>query len=464
MKNYISKTPVFVFLLIIILFLMGLLPSFTFFDNEVQTVDLLSDIRKDLEREYNEIILPALPQAPPKKIAKHVSNVPLNVTCIVDYADSTQRGMQSYYKRLNQLDELDRPLHIAFLGDSFIEGDILSGDLRSLLQSEYGGCGVGLVGITSPTYGFRKTVRHRFKGWKSHFFTDTLDFSYRKASLGCAYFYAKGKSYVKLQGESSYGEHLDSCQKSSLFYLAPKSSIVYSRINKGKIQKHQLLPESKIKKLTIEGNIKQVLWQVNDSSFVRYYGVAMDGEKGIALDNYALRGSAGYNFAYIPINMLCQMNQVRPYDLIIVAYGLNVATANRTNYAGYQKRMVRILEHLKKGFPTAGFLLLSVGDRDHKDKKGNMTTMRGVKSLIRYQQLIAAESKIAFWNMHQAMGGDGSMAKLVKAKPSMANYDYTHINHRGGAFIARLLFDAMAYGKKQYDREYKNKSAFYVVK
>ena len=33
-------------------------------------------------------------------------------------------------------------------------------------------------------------------------------------------------------------------------------------------------------------------------------------------------------------------------------------------------------------------------------------------SLIRYQQNIAAESGIAFWNMFEAMGGEGSMAKL----------------------------------------------------
>ncbi len=35
-------------------------------------------------------------------------------------------------------------------------------------------------------------------------------------------------------------------------------------------------------------------------------------------------------------------------------------------------------------------------------------TMPGVKNLIRYQQNIAAESGIAFWNMFEAMGGEGS--------------------------------------------------------
>ena len=37
-------------------------------------------------------------------------------------------------------------------------------------------------------------------------------------------------------------------------------------------------------------------------------------------------------------------------------------------------------------------------------------------------------------------------------KPSMANYDYTHINFRGGKHLAGLLYETMIYGKEQYDR------------
>ena len=89
-----------------------------------------------------------------------------------------------------------------------------------------------------------------------------------------------------------------------------------------------------------------------------------------------------------------------------------------------------------------------------KTDTGELRTMPGVKNLIRYQQNIAAESGIAFWNMFEAMGGDGSMAKLVHAKPSMANYDYTHINFRGGKYLAGLLYETLIYGKEQYDRRH----------
>lgn len=150
--------------------------------------------------------------------------------------------------------------------------------------------------------------------------------------------------------------------------------------------------------------------------------------------------------------MLRQFNEQRPYDLIILEYGLNVATERGRNYDNYQKGLLTSIEHLKNCFPQASILLLSVGDRDYKTEDGELRTMPGVKNLIRYQQNIAAESGIAFWNMFEAMGGEGSMANLVHAKPSMANYDYTHINFRGGKHLAGLLYETLIYGKEQYDR------------
>ena len=154
------------------------------------------------------------------------------------------------------------------------------------------------------------------------------------------------------------------------------------------------------------------------------------------------------NNAYDAIDMVGS----HPYDLIILEYGLNVATERGRNYDNYQKGLLTAINHLKECFPQAGILLLSVGDRDYKTETGDLRTMPGVKNLIRYQQNIAAESGIAFWNMFEAMGGEGSMAKLVHAKPSMANYDYTHINFRGGKHLAGLLYETLIYGKEQYDR------------
>ena len=110
------------------------------------------------------------------------------------------------------------------------------------------------------------------------------------------------------------------------------------------------------------------------------------------------------------------------------------------------------MERLKTAFPEASVLIVGVGDRENKDENGELRTMPGVKRLIRYQQALAAETGVAFWNMFEAMGGEGSMVEMVNHKPQMANYDYTHINFRGGKHIAGLLFETLMYGKEQYEK------------
>lgn len=82
------------------------------------------------------------------------------MVCIEEYVDSTGRGMSHFYEALGQVNAMDRPVRIAYFGDSFIEADILTGDLREMLQKRFGGCGVGYVPITTQIAGFRPTVHH----------------------------------------------------------------------------------------------------------------------------------------------------------------------------------------------------------------------------------------------------------------------------------------------------------------
>ena len=72
--------------------------------------------------------------------------------------------------------------------------------------------------------------------------------------------------------------------------------------------------------------------------------------------------------------------------------------------------------------------------------------MPGVKALINYQQMMAMEEGIAFWNLYEAMGGEGAMRRMADARPAEAGRDYTHINRRGGKRIAGILFKALVHG------------------
>ena len=455
-KNYLKYSLWFV--LIVFAALLGLhwLPVLTIDGHTMRRVDLLSDLRYP-ESEIATADSDSIP-LPPVVKPVFVDTCRAGMTCIEDYSDSTLRGMAPFYEALNRIsssdsdDSDDKQVRIAVFGDSFIEADILTADLREMLQQKYGGCGVGFVTITSMTSGFRPTVRHSFSGWQSHSVMDSVFFDRSKLGVSGHYFIPNTGAYVELRGQKNYASRLDTCQRASIFFYNRGTTTLSVRVNRGEATTETFEPIDDLQEMTVEGNIGSVRWTVESADSTLFYGLAMDGTSGIVLDNFSLRGSSGLSLRSVPVWMMREFNEQRPYDLIILQYGLNVATERGRNYDKYIAGMQTTVQHLKEAFPQAAILIVSVGDRDYKAEEGELRTMPGIKNLVRYQQNLAADEAVAFWNMFEAMGGEGSMADMVHAKPSLANYDYTHINFRGGKHLAGLLYESLIYGKEQYDR------------
>lgn len=450
MKNYLKYSLWLTWIVLLALIAMHWLPTITIDGHTMRRVDLLSDVRMP-EPDENETVVDSLPPVPVVKPA-FVDTCRSGMTCIEDYSDSTMRGMTPFYLALDEIQSKGRLVRIAVFGDSFIEADIFTADLREMLQKRFGGCGVGFVTITSAVSGFRPTIRHSFGGWSSHAVTDSTYFDKKKQGISGHYFVPCEGAFVELRGQKKYASLLDTCQTASIFFHNKGKVSLSVRVNRGETDIREFSSTGTLQQMKVKGRIGSVRWDINQADSTLFYGLAMDGTQGIVVDNFSLRGSSGLSLKNIPSKMLREFNAQRPYDLIILEYGLNVATKNGQKYDYYKKGLLAAINHLKECFPQSGFLLLSVGDRDYKTDTGELRTMPGVKNLIRYQQNIAAESGIAFWNMFEAMGGEGSMAKLVHAKPSLANYDYTHINFRGGQHLAGLLYETLIYGKEQYER------------
>lgn len=447
-KNYLRQVGVLTLLVMGVLTGMSFLPRLSWQGHVLRRVDLLSDVRPKLPV-VDTLPLDTLPPVQVKPA--FVDTCPAGKTCIEDYSDSTLRGMTPFYRALREADK--RPVRIAYFGDSFIEGDILTADLRALFQDRFGGCGVGFVPITSMVNGFRPTVRHTFGGWSSHSITDTVYFDRSKQGVSGHYFVPQAGATVELRGTDHYAAHLDTFAQASLYYYSRGTGEVEARLNRDEKEVFPLDSSAHLQTLVSKGRIGRVRWTVNRADSVLFYGTAADGQTGIALDNFSLRGSSGLNLRSVPMRMMREFNRERPYDLIIVQYGLNVATERGSNYNNYYEGMRTTLQHVKEAFPQAAVLVVSVADRDYRTEDGELRTMPGIRNLVRYQQRLAAAEQVAFWNMWQAMGGESSMAALVHAEPAKANLDYTHINFRGGKHLAALLFEALTYGYEQFERK-----------
>lgn len=448
MKNKVGATFLLTLLVVCGLTASYFLPPITVGEWSLRKVDLLSDVRV----RPKEVIADSDTIAPPKiEKPAFVDSCKSGMTCIEDFADSTAYGMQHFYDALTRVNEMNRPVRIAYFGDSFIEGDILTGYLREFLQKKYGGRGVGYVSITNPTAGFRPTVIHRYSGWSSHASTDSCCFVRANQDLANRYFIPRSGAWVSLRGTNRNYSTVDTCTVSTCYFLSNDSVHLQATLNDRDAIPFAVVGDSTLQALTVEGRIGSVKWSVREARGKSlFYGVSMESKRGVVVDNFSLRGSSGQQLRSVPERFLNQFHHLRPYDLIVLHYGPNIASQKVRNYSYYTRAMSQVMDHLKRCFPNTSFLIIGASDRAVKDEFGELVSMQGTLSLIQYQKSLAADQHIAFWNLYEAMGGEGSIVRMVQAKPSEANYDYTHINFRGGKHLAQILFDALVYGQEQY--------------
>ena len=450
-RGYLHSVVWIVLVALLALLTFSWLPPIRVGDWQMRRVDMLADLRGDSLTqggEELEVLAHNDAEAATSSTRIRVDSCRAGMTCIDDMADDTDRGMNALYRALEGIDTLGRPVRIAVLGDSYIEGDILTANLRQLLQERYGGCGVGYVPMTCDAPGFRRSVKQRFnKSWKAHNANDHSGYDRRWANFTGHYFFGSSGATMSLDGVRGYLSRLDTCRQSTFYCMGNGTGRVTATIDGGRTQTFDLNPMGRIQAVTADGPMGRVEWRVDHDGGLTYLGAAMDGDRGVVVDNFSLRAASGQHLRAIGEQMLADFDAVRHYDLVIVMYGLNVAGRQTSEFAAYRDRMVEAIEHMKRNMPGTGFLVVSVGDREEK-RGGTFRTMRGVISLVNAQQRIAYDSRVAFWNLYTAMGGEGSIVRMVNQH--LANLDYTHINFGGGARLAQLLYDAITWGHQQY--------------
>ncbi len=456
-------------MLVVVLLLIPLqwVPALTIGGYEVKRVALLSDVID--EENSGGDGAEALPEVPPLPVVpapampgegggtatqtvnaqtQPTTPAPKGVTPILDYSASGTHGMASFYRALNKRNELGRPVRIAYFGDSFIEVDILTAPLREELQRKFGGHGVGYLDIAPPYAANRATVRQRYGGWTAHCVLDKGRYKRDLLNIGQRYFQPQGTGWTEVSGVRMPG--LDSAEVHTIYLRANAPVNVGVKLDNGPMLALNAKGNGRIEALKRSGRAGKVRWQVPAASGLVCWGVAAESKTGVIVDNLSLRGSSGVTLAEIPQRNLNELHSVRPYDLIVLQFGLNVANKTQKNYSAYMAQMKRVIDHLKQSFPESGILLVGVGDRVNRMSDGELHTLPGIIALSRYQQKLAADCGIAFWNLFEAMGGEGSIKRMAEAKPAEAGKDYTHINARGGKRIANYLFKSMVYGHEQY--------------
>ena len=362
-----------------------------------------------------------------------------------------QGGMGAWDRLYEKLLWNKEQVRVAFMGDSFVEGDILTADLRELLQDTFHGGGVGFAPVASPFTGFRQTIKTTSKGWTPY------NIMQRK-SAPAPYaddFFVSGWVAKASAGASTRWDmttkrrHLEEVERARLLFICRQRAEIGLKLNDGEERVFFFEGDEVVRQIVVEQEQIRSLEMTILSGAETFTGIGaeFDSKKGVAVDNFSIRSNNGQAMFWSNASINSQINTMRPYDLVILQYGLNIMQAERHNYSLYGEQVEKMISYVESCFPGAAVLVMGVSDRSQKGEDG-IKPMESAKSLTQSQREAAEHKGVAFWDTYAAMQRMGGMTEFVTN--GWAGKDYTHINYAGGARIARELYYAILKGAEEY--------------
>lgn len=334
-----------------------------------------------------------------------------------------------------------RLARIAVVGDSYIEGDIFTQDLREHFQSAYGGEGVGYVNMHSDFPGFRRSVKQGGSGWKTFAANKKADKEY--LYLAEHYSVPTGTATSTYEGSSAY-EHTKSWSRSRFLFISPEDITISVKTDGQEWEERNIAGSDSVQCIEIAQKVSNLGIKTSAPSLIGL-GVWLDGTTGVSLDCMSSRGFSGITLTRINPRLCSEMSEFINYDLIILEFGINAMSAKQTDYSIYSSRMVNVINHVRSCYPHADILLMGVGDRGERHGS-QVKSMTSAPYMISAQRDAARRAHCMFWDTREAMGGEDAV--VTWSSTGLINKDYIHLTHKGGGRLADELFNAIQHELK----------------
>lgn len=355
--------------------------------------------------------------------------------------DSVYNAFNGFIEKLIWGEEV----RIAFLGDSFIEGDILTSDLRESLQAKFGGGGVGFVHCDIPFTTARRTIKRTANGWSAY---SVLKPKSNPQTINDNFFVsgytARGGVGAKVSWQTtSVFDHLDDSSRARILVSSHEGGSVEVTINGDTTlcRRFDLAASPLPQEINIEVAVDKLDMKVVAGE-VDCYGASIEGVGGVTLDNLSMRANSGHAIFGTSALVNRQIDTLWGYDLVVLQYGLNIMEAGKLNFSGYAKKLQQMIAYAQSSFPDAAILVLGVSDRWIKNEESGVYEPIGsVEAMTSYQRGAAEAAGVAFWPAADAMAKFGGMPQFVAN--NWAAKDHTHINFAGGAKVGGELYSSI---------------------
>ena len=372
------------------------------------------------------------------------------------YSDGGNGSLENFFNRLsksNKSGKLQNLLRIWYYGDSQIEGDRITREIRKLLQNKFGGYGFGYVPLSNPA-----TYMHLELG-KQNDFQKLSCFQHRRKHKdfgvsGLAFApnneYTNGdwlEMYLNIHKWLPY-RFLELSMKLDSTAVVEWKQVSDSMWKAATTKRwNHLVRVFSIGDTTLRGQIQIRIKGVNPV----IYGLNFQGSsRGIVIDNYGIRGHSGDGLRSISSDLLREEAKSDKLGLVVFHYGNNMVPyiKNDEKTKKWVQGIFRgLFSKYKKACPTSSFLVIGPGSMGKKEGDESME-YESCSILNGWMQEVATDQGFAYFDFYRFMVDAGGI--LSWREKGLASLD-GHLSVGGQKQLAKTLTTSVLNAYKAFE-------------
>ncbi|MCA0388031.1 MAG: hypothetical protein LCH52_06000 [Bacteroidetes bacterium] len=196
------------------------------------------------------------------------------------------------------------------------------------------------------------------------------------------------------------------------------------------------------------GDGSSIRFDISSGRNPEIYGFFFDGDRGVQVDNFAIRGHSGDGLLKIDKEFLSAQYDELNVKLIILQFGMNImpTVTKEKDLKRVRDYYNRLYAGIRERAKNSSVLVVGPGDMG-VIRRGSSVSHPYIGEVVKIMKECAIENGCAFWNTYELMGGENSIAAW--AQKGYAARDGHFIN-RGQKIIAAELFKGINDSYRQY--------------
>jgi lysophospholipase L1-like esterase len=345
---------------------------------------------------------------------------------------SGARALVPFFELLYRSRQEGAPLHVLQYGDSHTASDDWANAMRQNLQSRFGSGGPGFAFAGRPYRGYRRydISGNNSSGWVT------------EGTVG-----HPGDGRLGLGGVSitaaSAGETVTMTTEASVLKLC-----FLRQPGGGSLEIRE--DGAPIGMVSTDGDLEAGFFSYQPSAGshtytlrtltadpVRLFGWVSENKTGLTYETLGINGAQAGMLADWDEKVLSAQIIERDPALILLAYGTNEALSPKWDPAEYHAALVKVIGRFRAAAPAASILLVGPPDCSLRSRRG-LAAFPHMEDVIRVEKQVARETRSAFWDWRERMGGIGAKKRWVEA--GLAQPDYVHFTTAGYQMVGNSLF------------------------